>query len=262
MVRILRLCCVIVALPLLAGQWGCSSSRLDRFPEFPAHKSRLGSSLIVSDFLLMRATNTDTPIVDVATNKSIADTLMAYVQGVLDARGYGVGGRYLSSVGILLDGSFTASVARSEDQEGDDMLMYTHPPFYLYQALRRDTTLKILMEGMYRSLLRIEEGEGTYPVIREMIPLEKVLGGGMVFVIAGGGYEVPPSIGQGDAAAPVTAELTKIGFHSISQASLYLYVLDAGTGEVLWTDHQIRRGGTMYQEKFIQMAERMLEDLP
>jgi len=260
--RIPHFRCVLVALPLLAGYFGCSSSGIDRFPEFPAHKNRLGTSLIVSDFLIMRATNTDTPVVDVSANMMIADSLMSYVQGVLDARGYGVNGRFLSSVGILLDRSFTATVADADDRLEDDVTVYTHPPFYLYQALRHDTTLNLLMAGMYRSLLTIEEGDEAYPVIREIVPLGKVLGGGMVFVLTGGGYEVPPSVGLADVAAPVTAELTKIGFHSISQASLYLYVLDAGTGEVLWTDHQIRKGGVMYQEKFIQMAEKLLEDLP
>jgi len=220
--------------------------------------------MIVSDFLVMRATVTDTAEVDIPANKFMADTLMAYTQGVLETKGYNVGGRFLSSVGILLDPSVTARVTGGGD-DGDSewgMSVYEHPPFYLYQTLRRDTTLKLLMAGMYRSLLRIQEGDGAYPAVREIVPLEKILGGGMVFVFMGGGYEVPASIGQAEAAAPVTAELTKIGFHSISQASLYLYVLDAGTGEVLWTDHQIRKGGMMYREKFIEMAGKLLEDLP
>jgi len=265
--RALRRNCLVWVLPLLAGVGGCASTRLDRFPDFPAHKSRLGGTVIITDFLVMRATNTDTPMVDVAANKIIADTLLAYVQDVLDAKGFVVGGRILSSVGLLLDDDFTAILARGGGQAAPDpemagMAIYSHPPFYLYQALRRDTTLRNLMAGMYRTLLRLEDAGDAYPAVNEIVSLRKVLGGGMIFVFMGGGYEVPPGIGQEAVSGPPTSELTKIGFHSISQASLYLYVLDGGTGEILWTDHQIRKGGTMYKDKFIQMAGEILGDLP
>ncbi len=249
------------AILLLAG---CGSSRLASFPEFPSHKARLGKSVIVADFLVMKASDTDTASVNLAANKASADTMLRFVQERLDAKGYNVSNRLLSSVGLLLDSSFTANVSHTSelDREGEDAALAIHPPFYLYQALRRDPALTSLIGALYRKLALMEESDAGYPPMAEMVPLGRVFGGGLVFLFLGGGFEVPAGTGfEGVAAGRADAQ-AKIGYHAVTQASLHLFVLDPESGNVLWTDRQISRGGTVYDDKFIRMAGLLLEDLP
>lgn len=243
---------------------GCGSSRLSSFPEFPTHKARLGKSVIVADFLVMRASGGDTASVDLAANKASADTILRFVQAHLDAKGYGVGNRLLSSVGLLLDSSFTANVFHTSelDLEGVDDALSIHPPFYLYQALRRDPGLTSLIGALYRKLVMLEESDAGYPPMPEMVPLGKVFGGGMVFLLLGGGFEVAAGSGGDGVTAGRADAQAKIGYQTITQASLHLFVLDSETGDVLWTDHRVSRGGMVYDDKFIRMAGLMLQDLP
>ena len=249
---------------VLLALTGCGSSRLASFPEFPSHKSRLGKSVIISDFLVMKATSGDTASVDLGENKHAADTLLHFVQDHLDGKGYNVTHRLLSSVGLLMDSTFTANLSHTSelDREGEDATIYFHPPFYLYQALRRDPAMKFLLGGLYRKLARMEESEAGYPPVEEMIPLGKVFGGGMIFIFLGGGFEVSPGVELSGARAPGAEENSKIGYHAVSQASLHMFVLDSETGHVLWTDRQVIRGGMVYYDKFIRMAGNLLEDLP
>lgn len=243
---------------------GCGSSRLASFPEFPSHKARLGKSVIVADFLLMKASGSDTASVDLAGNKATADTMLRFVQAHLDAKGYNVTNRLLSSVGLLLDSSFTANVSHTSelDREGEDAALSIHPPFYLYQALRRDPVLTSLIGALYRKLALPEENEAGYPPMAEMVPLGKVFGGGLVFLLLGGGFEVSAGAALSSVRAGRADEQAKIGYHTVTQASLHLFVLDSENGNVLWTDRQISRGGMAYDDKFIRMAELLLEDLP
>ena len=99
-------------------------------------------------------------------------------------------------------------------------------------------------------------------MVREIIPLGEALGGGMIFIFLGGGYEIPQAVAISAEQNLPGGEPTHIGFQAVSQASLHLYVLDSRTGEIIWTDHQIKRGGVNHDDKYISMAENLLEDLP
>ncbi len=243
---------------------GCGASRLSSFPEFPSHKARLGKSVIVADFIVMKASGGDTAAVDLAANKATADTMLRFVQAHLDAKGYNVGNRLLSSVGLLLDSAFTANVSHTSelDREGEDAALAIHPPFYLYQALRREPGLTSLIGALYRKLALLEESDAGYPPMAEMVPLGRVFGGGMVFLLLGGGFEVAAGSGGDGVTAGRADAQAMIGYQTITQASLHLFVLDSETGNVLWTDRQVSRGGLVYDDKFIRMAGLMLEDLP
>jgi hypothetical protein len=255
---------LFVSAALVLAMAGCGSSRLSSFPEFPASKARLAKSVILADFLVISASGNDTDVVDLGANKVTADTLLRLVQDTLDARGYNVTNRLLSSVGLLMDSTFTANVSHTSglDREGEDATMLFHPPFYLYQALRRDPVMTSLLRDLYRKLARMQDGDSGYAPAAEIVPLGKLFGGGMVFIFLGGGYDVSAGLELAAARPPGAETNAKIGYHSISQASLYMFVLDSGTGEVLWTDHQVSRGGRLYNDKFIRMAGILLEDLP
>ncbi len=252
-----------VSIGLLSAA-GCGSSMLSTYPEFPSHKARLGKSVIITDFLVLKATNSDTAEVDLAANKDAADTLLHFVQNHLDAKGYNVTNRLLSSIGLLMDSTTTARVSHSSemDREGEDATMFFHPPFYLYQPIRRDPTVQFLLEGLYRKLTMMKEDDTGHPALAEMPPLGKVFGGGMVFIFLGGGFEVSPGGELSGVRAPGAEANSKIAYHAISQASLHMFVLDSETGNILWTDKQVIKGGMMYPAKFIRMAEHLLLDLP
>ena len=254
----------VAALPVLPG---CGSSRLDSFPEFPSHKARLGKSVINADFLVMRATGGDTSTVDLAANKATADTILRFVQGHLDAKGYNVSARLLSSVGLAMDSGFTANVSHTSelDREGEDRALSFHPPFYLYQPLRRDPVMTSYLGALYRKLTRMEESDSGYPSMPEAVPAGKAFGGGLMFILLGGGYEVSPGVEvvAGDSPGRVqNSPNPVIAVHQVSQTSLHLFVLDPGTGALLWTDRRVITGGMVYDDKFIRMAGLLLEDLP
>jgi len=242
----------------------CGSSMLQTFPGFPAHKARLGKSLIIADFLIMKATADTLPLVDLGATKAAADTMLRFIQKNLDAKGYNVTSRLLTSSGLSMDSTFTAKVTNTSgfDREGEEAPLSIHPPFYLYQALRRDPTMRSLLASMYRRLARLEETDGVYPAMQEMPPLGKALGGGLIFIFLGGGFEVSAGIQQLGVTPGWVEETAKIGYKMVSQGSLNLFVLDPENGNILWTDRQISTGGMMYNEKFIRMAEILLEDLP
>ena len=84
----------------------------------------------------------------------------------------------------------------------------------------------------------------------------------MIFIFLGGGFEVSPGAELSAVRAPRAEENAKITYHAVSQASLHMFVLDSGTGNVLWTDREAFQGGMVYNDKFIRMAEKILEDLP
>jgi hypothetical protein len=243
---------------------GCGSSMLDTFPGFPAHKARLGKSVIIADFLIMKATVDTLPLVDLGATKATADTMLRFIQSRLDAKGYGVTSELLTSAGLSMDSTFTAKVTNTSgfEREGEEAPLSIHPPFYLYQALRRDPTMRSLLASLYRRLARMEETDGVYPAMEEMPPLGKAFGGGLIFVILGGGFEVSAGIQQLGATPSWVEESAKIGYKSVSQGSLNLFVLDPDNGNILWTDRHTITGGMMYDEKFIRMAEILLEDLP
>jgi hypothetical protein len=252
---------LIAAILALAG---CGSSKLDSFPGFPADKARLGTSTIISDFIILKATPDSLSLVDLGATKIAADTMLHFIQTRLDAKGYNVSTRLLTSVGLSMDSNFTANVTNTSgfDREGEDSPISIHPPFYLYQALRRDPAMRTLLGSLYRRLARMEETDGAYPAMEEIVPLGKALGGGLIFVFLGGGFEVSASVRELGVTPPWVDQVAKIGYEAVSQGSLHLYVLDPDDGRVLWADRQVSTGGMMYNDKFIRMAEIVLEDLP
>jgi hypothetical protein len=163
-----------------------------------------------------------------------------------------------------LDSTFTANVINTTglDREGEEVPLSIHPPFYLYQALRRDPAMRSRLASLYRRLARLEETDGVYPAMEDMPPLGKAFGGGLIFIILGGGFEVSAGIQQLGTKPSPADETAKIGYKQVSQGSLNLFVLDPDNGNVLWTDRQTTTGGMMYNDKFIRMAEILLEDLP
>jgi hypothetical protein len=122
--------------------------------------------------------------------------------------------------------------------------------------------MRSLLGSLYRKLARMEEIDGAYPAMEEIVPLGKAFGGGLIFVFLGGGFEVSAGVQQLGATAPWVDEVGKIRYQAVSQASLHMFVLDPDNGNVLWTDRQVSTGGMMYNEKFIRMAGIVLEDLP
>jgi hypothetical protein len=243
---------------------GCGSSKLDSFPRFPEHKARLGTSVILADFLILKAGADTVTQVDIGATKATADTMLHFIQDTLNAKGYNVTARLLTSVGLSMDSTFTARVVNTSGfaREGEEMPLSIHPPFYLYQALRREPAMKSRLATVYKRLAMMEETDGGYPPMPEIVPLGKTFGGGLIFVFLGGGYEVSASAQQTGVKGPTVDELSKIGYKSVSQASLHMYVLDSGTGEVLWADYQVSKGGMMFNDKFIRMARIVLGDLP
>jgi hypothetical protein len=40
------------------------------------------------------------------------------------------------------------------------------------------------------------------------------------------------------------------------------YIVDAASGELLWSDQRVSQGGTIHKEKILRLADKILDELP
>jgi hypothetical protein len=88
------------------------------------------------------------------------------------------------------------------------------------------------------------------------------MGGGLMFVLLAGGSNIRITDQIGKEARAGKGELDVVTVQKITQISAMLYVLDGETGEVLWDDRSVKRGGIIYREKLVSMLQDMLLELP
>jgi hypothetical protein len=178
---------------------------------------------------------------------------------------YHVGNRLFSSMGLPLDPGNTARVAHApgDKERAEELLPLMHPPFYLYRAFEKDTTLLGLLASFYSSLINAQKIEGRpNPVIPQAVPLGKTIGGGTWFVLLTAGYNIP--VGRELGLEPPQRGLTidQIGMYRTTHVVMMLFVVDTGTGELLWADRINEHGGTIHQERILRIAQKLVESLP
>lgn len=243
---------------------GCTNASLALYPEFPARKASIQTSMLLADYVILDATMGDTNIVDIAGNKTMAVALMDKVSDLLNEKSYRIENRLLSSMGLLMNQATTAKVMHTfADQELDeDRLALKHPPFYLYRVFEKDT-LKELLASFYSSLINSVKLEGQKnPVIREAVPLGKTIGGGTWFVLLTGGYNVPVGRELGVSIPSGSTTLGAVGTHQITQVTMMLFVVDTETGELLWSDQRHEVGGTVHRDRIMRIADTIMNFLP
>ncbi|HEV8537716.1 MAG TPA: hypothetical protein VGR15_02235, partial [Bacteroidota bacterium] len=206
----------------------------------------------------------DTNKVDVVANKSMGAMVLTYLSDKLIGKGYHVDNTVLTSVGLAMDQERVYKIVRSVGSKDTDVedLPIGIPPFFL-NDLFRDETSGVQLRAAYDSLLRISPDEGSE---KPVIPFTGMIGkhseAGTLMIMFLGGFSVAVSKQYNNQPSSDHLTVGAIQMQPISQLTMTFYVVDAGTGELLWTDRHIVRGGTIHKEKILQLADRIIEDLP
>lgn len=244
---------------------GCSSSPLVRYPDFPERKRKFTSTIILSDVIVINALIGDTGSVDLIENQKIAKTCLQLYAGKLNEKGYNVDRTLLSSVGLLVNKNRRYHVVKTAGEqlyEPEELELLT-PPLYLHKLFTQDTIRRQLLTVVYSSLLDFEKRKGDENKIIPAAPyLSKSLSGGMLAVVFVGGYNVGATKQYGQYLSPFSLTEEKISVQPISQFSMMFYLIDSSTGEVVWDDKIIMKGGLMHGEKLQRMVEKLCEELP
>ena len=245
--------------------FGCSTSPLGRYADFPEKKKQIASTFILSDFVLMEAASGDTIKVDVPESKKYSKTCVDYFSGKLNERNYHVERSLVSSVGLLMDQKRKNRVIKTnEDAQAEpSTLPFELPPYYIHEVFSRDTILAQLLKIVYSSLMGYEKGVGE---ISKKIPAAKYLGKAfncdMIAVVFAIGYDTPVSYRLGVNRISTDIRFDKMPVEPITQFRLMFYIVDTEKGEVVWDDKVILKGGTINKEKLESMINKIVTELP
>lgn len=250
---------------IIVSHFGCGNAQLTLYPEFLQKKEASKKSAIISDIAILEATESDTTKVDLVNNKQTAIELLDYVSELLNAKGYNVETRTLSSVGLLMEKRHPVkTISVPEDLQKEEVeLPLMSPPLYIYPTFERDTTLLRILATVYLKLINTGKEEGQQnPIIQEAVPLGMLMGGDMLFVVLLGGYRVSAAREFGMVDALESDKHGRVAGHQTSQLSIMLFVLDTSTGAVIWSDRRDKRGGTVYKENIQRTAKHLIDNLP
>jgi len=259
---ILRLTETALLAILLAG---CSTSPLARYPEFPAKKLQSESAVVLSDVIVIDALAGDTAKVDLLENAKMAKLCVNMLAGALNDKGYHVDRTLVTSIGLAMNRDRVFRTARrpEEQQQESELLPIASPPFLVDRLFHDDTLLEQQLYATYRRLLLTERRKGEPTItIPEAAGVGKRMGGGLLFVLLAGGYNIPLTDQMGKETRTRNQAVETVTVQKITQLSATLFVLDGETGEVLWDDRSVRRGGVVHREKLVSMLQDLLLALP
>jgi hypothetical protein len=260
--NILRLTAPFLVASLLGG---CSSSPLARYPEFPGKKLQSTSALVISDVIVIEALDGDTAKVDLPENVRLAKLCVNMLAGALNDKGYHVDRTRVTSIGLAMhqDRLFRTARTVEDEQQESALLPVAAPPFLIDRLFSDDTLLQQQLQAAYRRLLLTERRKGEPTItIPEAAAVGKRMGGGLVFVLLAGGFNIPVTGQIGRETRNQSRAEEQIAIQKITQLSASLFVLDGETGEVLWDSRSVKRGGVVHPEKFVAMLQDLLLELP
>jgi hypothetical protein len=245
--------------------FGCSSAPLARYPNFPERKQNISSIILLDDVVVLEALRGDTSKIDLPENKKIAKTCLNYLSGNLSAKGYNVDRVLMTSIGMLepkwhLNRLITVPDERSGNPE---LLTLGTPPYYLHPMFIGDTLKERLLYSVYSSLAGYSKRKGEpNPVVPAASLLGKVVGGGLMGILLVTGYDIPVSFREGKAENAVALSADKISAVAMTQFTMFFYLIDSETGEIVWDQTVERKGGTISENKLNEMLDTILGELP
>jgi hypothetical protein len=244
---------------------GCHVSRLTVYPEFGAKKPNLGSVTLLSDCMFIQGLRGDTNKVDLPDNKELAIALLNRSWERLHEKKYNLENTLLTSVGLLMNQRQPYRVVfTSDDRLIDDRdLPVATPPFYLDRSLVANGNFQSALAALYSTILNAGQKSDTAILY---IPPAIVVGSAVktktIIVLLTGAVNVPITKGPSQWTKNPDRNEPAVAVDPVSTASMLFYILDAGTGEVLWEDRAYKTGGTMYQDKIMDMLSDILSDVP
>jgi hypothetical protein len=256
---------ISLSLLLLVFSSGCHVSRLTVFPDFAAKKPNLGAVTLLSDCMLIQGLRGDTNKIDLPENKQLGVDLLNRSWERLREKGYNVSNTLLTSVGLLMNQRQPYRVAFTPD----DLLIDDHnlpvamPPFYLDRSLVANGNFQAALASLYATILNAGQKSDTSKLyIPSATIVGTAIGAKSIIVLLTGAMNIPITKGPSQWTKNPDKNEAVVAVNPISTASMMLYILDTGSGEVLWEDRVYKTGGTIYHDKITNMLSDILDDIP
>ena len=243
---------------------GCGISPESTYPDFSRYKLGMTGCALLADCVIIDDMIGDTNRIDIVANKSLGGLLLTHFTDRLIGKGYHVDNTVLTSVGLVMDQRRVYKLARSVRSEDADLtdLPIGLPPFYLNDVFQ-DSFSETELKSAYNALIKsFPDREGQKIVIPGTVSVGKLAEEPTLMIVFLGGFNVSASKEFNDESASNASTVGQIGMQHISQVTVAFYIVDAKTGELLWSDQHSTKGGTVHKEKIIRLADKIIEDLP
>jgi hypothetical protein len=244
---------------------GCSHSPIARYPAFPERMQELKTVSLLAEFLILDATSGDTNLVNIPENKKLGRTCLDLFASRMQEKGFVLNNSLLTSVGLLAENDRYYKVISSEPDEklSDEKIPEGYPPFYVSDTFKKDTLHEQLLRTVYRRIVGYEKNEDdSSGYVRTSTFLGKLFGTDCFAFLFVGGYNVHASQQSELIINPKGDSYEKVSYERITQMTMLFYIVDSRTGEIIWDDHISMKGGLIYKEKLIKMANKILSRLP
>ena len=243
----------------------CGGSPLKYHPEFAARTLALGKTVTLLDVFIVEDTESDTDRVNVVWNRQMGDSIAYYFENNFREKGYDTSDIIIASIGMSVAGRPVYKFASTPEEEelGQSLLPAGRPPFYVSEEFQSDPDKKSVWKSVCRSLLQssFEPSEGRQ-IIQGGTDLAQLLGANTVCVLFATGFLVPVEQTHMEADRTTNVPNGRIAMERESQTTLTFFVIDGASGELLWSDHTHLEGGTVYYDKFAQLADFLIRRLP
>ncbi len=244
---------------------GCSSSPLARYPGFLMDKSQSSSGMIMTDVAVIDNLRGQGTQMDVVANGKTAQMCLNVLAGKLNEKGYHINRTLISSMGMGMNANNVYKIVRDESVEDDEvqLLSVASPPFYVNKRIFPDSISQHELQVLFLRLLNSSHKENEPEIqIPEAESVGKQLGGGLIFMLFVRGFNVPVATQNGSEVQPESMSDTKIAIQFTSEVSTALYVFDSETGNIVWDDRVIRKGGVVFPGKIFEMLNKLVDELP
>ncbi len=248
----------LLSIALLSG---CVKEPLSIYPDFPQKRGDVKRVVVMCDVLLARDVLGTIDAVDLMENAAAGKVILDEAVLKLREHGFDVVRTVPSSVGIDLAGVDVSYkvVGKSPGKEEDLM----KPPFYVDEEFARDPKRpRAWADLVYALLSQRKNGEKKSPV-SGLGPLVQDEDGIVVVTTQGRHVALVKTIAEGVLTVFLTAITFGIGIAAWSQSagSLQINIINARTGEVVWSDSS-GRGYCSEEEKVRSLTDSVLDRLP
>ncbi len=197
------------ALTVVLG--GCATTPSALYPEFEAQSGGIQRLGLMTDFVLVRDVKGEVHMIDVEENKAIGSAIAEAFKGVLEAKGYEVGGSYFSAGRALPEGTYKLLETPSENPDIDSLPEITSPA-YVDESLGDDADLNGRLNAVFRKLASYQKKKDeSNLVIAEAAGMNEALNDDTLLIVTGRSHRVAGGKLAAGTAAGLALLAIKIG---------------------------------------------------
>lgn len=210
---------------------GCGASNpIKQYPAFPDRYAQARGTRVLADVTVAEDVRGRADQVTLATNRAIAEAMTDSLATWLGGRGYAVDHAYPGVVGLYLGRDQRFHARADEGAEVDSAAV---APFFVDPAVQADT---LLLATLDRALWPTAAPPRAWAGEPEAFVL---------LIVRGRRVPLGKSLAQGIISGLVSGLVTggtAISMYEQSYVVAELYVVAAGTGELLWRDQHVAKG--------------------